>query len=352
MSRPRDQLQGLTLQGGWVVRERIPKFQSDTGSNFSTGYVVESATGEKRFLKAIDFTEALGASDPARALQILVEAFNLERDVLTVSKRMSCVVTAIEDGSALVGNGPNTQTVQYLIFELAETSLRRMAVGPNPLPMSTALVALRRVATGLRQLHLNHVAHQDSKPSNILKFGGIEFKVADVGRASIRGRAAPHDHLNYAGDPLYSPPELIYGQIDPDFNVRRLGCDAYMLGGLAAFLATQSSITALIMKELDVTAQPASWRGTYPQVLSQVRQAFERVLIHIDQILPPSAPYRAELLQCIAELCDPDPLVRGHPMTRAVQGGHGNVYDLERYITIFDILALKAKRFERQNSGP
>jgi len=352
VSRPRDQLQGVTLQGGWVVRQIIPRAQTDTGSNFSTGYIVESATGKQHFLKAIDFSDALRAADPARALQTLTEAFNLERDVLEISKTLSCVVTAVEDGSTVIGAGPTANAVQYLIFELADTSLRRLAIGPQSLPMSTALVALRRVATGLRQLHQEQVAHQDSKPSNVLKFEQEQFKIADVGRASVKGRASPHDHLSIAGDPLYSPPELLYGQLDPEFNVRRLGCDAYMLGGLATFLIMHSSMTALIVKELHATAQPSNWRGTYAQVLPQVRQAFDRVLVQMDQFMPSSAPYRAELLRCVAELCDPDPSLRGHPMTRAVQSSGGNIYDLERYIAIFDRLAMQAKIAEGRSRKP
>src|SRR5713226_5160652 len=276
MSRPRDQLEGLSLPGDWKVLNRLPRGQTDTGGNFSTGYVVAAPDGRKCFLKAIDFSAALKEADPARALQVLTEAFNLERDILNLSKRFSCVVTAITDGKVMnVGQAP-TDVVQYLIFELAEDNLRRMAVASKRLPMSLALKALHNVANGLRQLHQHQIAHQDTKPSNVLKFNGQQFKVGDLGRCSIKGRIAPHDAYKVAGDPAYAPPELLYGQLDPEFIVRRLGADAYLLGSLAAFLVTGTPMTTLLIDELDRSARPTEWKGTYALVLPQVQSAFAR----------------------------------------------------------------------------
>ena len=347
----KDHLQGLTLPDGWKVVQKMPKSQSDTGGNFSAGYLVESPNGTKHFLKAIDFTAALRANDPARALQVLTAAFNLERDILQLSKRLSHVVKVVADGSVLV-NTPNNnvpETVQYLVLELAEDSLRRMAVASRRLPMSLALKALHNVANGLRQLHGEQVAHQDMKPSNALKFPDGSFKVCDVGRASVKGRAAPHDHLVVPGDRGYAPPELLYGYADPDFVVRRWGCDAYLLGSLAAFLICGASMTSLIVSELDPSAHPTAWNGTYAAVLPQVRAAFGRAMDRVAQEIPPGAPYRDELLRSVRQLCDPDPTVRGHPNTRAALAGVGNVYDLERYLSIFDRLALEARVFERRS---
>jgi serine/threonine protein kinase len=350
MPRPRDQLKGLSLEGGWIVVEQLPRGQTDTGSNFSTGYIVESPSGQKYFLKAIDFSAALRDMDPARRLQELTEAFNLERDILNLSKRLSCVVTAIKDGTVVLGAGePTVSTVvQYLILELAENNLRRMAVLSKRLPMSIALKALHNIANGLRQLHQQQIAHQDMKPSNVLKFNGTQFKVGDLGRASIKGRAAPHDQCNIAGDPMYAPLELLYGQVDPEFVVRRIGADVYLLGSLAVFLVTGTPMTALIINEVAPSARPSEWQGTYTQVLPQVQSAFARSLDKVAREIQAEAPYREDLLLCIKQLCEPDVSKRGHPTTRFIRAGHGNVYDLERYLSIFDRLAFKARIFERQ----
>jgi eukaryotic-like serine/threonine-protein kinase len=348
----KDQLAGLKLSPEWRVLNVLTSPRGDTGGVFSTGYIVEHSDGKKCFLKAIDFSWALQAADPARALQELTAAFNLERDILDIGQSMSHVVTKIADGSTIVVTTRGSETVQYFILELAGDSLRRMAVNSRRLPISVALTALHNVSLGLRQLHGHQVAHQDIKPSNVLKFDGDSFKVCDVGRASIKGRNAPHDAFPYAGDPAYAPPELIYGQLDPEFNVRRLGCDAYLLGSLATFLICGMPMTALLMNELASTARPNSWGGTYKDILPQVRAAFSRVIDQLELTVPKGAPYRDALVGCIAQLCDPDPQLRGHPLTRAIQSGFGNVFDLERYISTFATLAAKARSFERRQAIP
>jgi serine/threonine protein kinase len=223
-----------------------------------------------------------------------------------------------------------------------------MAVVSTRLPMSIGLTALHNVANGLRQLAGGQIAHQDMKPSNVLKFPGGTFKVCDLGRASLKGRIAPHDTFQVAGDQGYAPPELLYGQIDPEFVVRRWGCDAYLLGSLAAFLVCGAPMTALLIDELHASAWPKAWNGTYAAVLPQVRAAFARAMERIALEIPGAVPYREELLLCIRQLCDPDPAVRGHPQTRATLAGSGNVYDLERYVSIFDRLGMEARIYERK----
>src|SRR5262249_27237780 len=113
------------------------------------------------------------------------------------------------------------------------------------------LRSLHHVATGLRQLHSAGIAHQDVKPSNVLVFDAKISKVADLGRASSQGESPPHEDHHIAGDPEYAPPELCYHHVVPDWNQRRLGCDAYLLGSMVVFFfgrcSVQSRIDALIV---------------------------------------------------------------------------------------------------------
>lgn len=192
---------GFNAPRGLESAAAVAPIDRGYGRHLLQGYIVESPAGVEHFLKAIDFSAALTSADPARMLQILTEAFNLERDILDISKTLSRVVTVVDGGTVVAGAPP--ETVQYLVLELAENSLRRMAVTSRRLPMSLALKALHNVATGLRQLHGKQVAHQDMKPSNALQFSDGEFKVCDVGRASIKGRAGPHDGMHVAGDRSY-----------------------------------------------------------------------------------------------------------------------------------------------------
>lgn len=49
--------------------------------------------------------------------------------------------------------------------------------------------AIKDVTHGLHQIHKEMIAHQDTKPSNVLAYGDRGFKIADFGRSSRRGQA-------------------------------------------------------------------------------------------------------------------------------------------------------------------
>jgi eukaryotic-like serine/threonine-protein kinase len=68
-----------------------------TGGCFSEAYIVEQAPGRQAFLKALDYSRAMNAPDPAIALQALTESYNFERDLLMTcsDRRLDRVVTAI-----------------------------------------------------------------------------------------------------------------------------------------------------------------------------------------------------------------------------------------------------------------
>ncbi|MBB4383256.1 hypothetical protein [Bradyrhizobium sp. SBR1B] len=98
-----EQLVGMTLDGGWKVVNKIAHVPS-SGGMFSVPYVVADKDGKEHFLKALDFSDAFNAPDPARALQNLTSAYNHERDVLEHcrDRRLSRVVLAVTHGYAQV----------------------------------------------------------------------------------------------------------------------------------------------------------------------------------------------------------------------------------------------------------
>lgn len=338
MKTPAQQLAGMTLDGGWKVVSPAPVALGQTGGNFSEGYVVQGPNGQKAFLKALDYSRAMEAPDPALALKPLIDSFIFERDLLAKcrARGLDRIVTAIGDGTVSVAG----QRVQYLIFELADGDLRALASASKRFELAWMLRALHHVATGLLQLHGEEIAHQDVKPSNVLVFGGVESKLADLGRAAYKGHFAPHEDREIAGDPTYAPPELLYRYVDPNWNPRRLGCDAYLLGSMVVFFFTGASVTPLLRKELhDAHAWgKGNWSGTYEEVLPYVRDGFGRVLETFKQTVDPEV--RAELVTTVSELCEPDPRLRGHPLNRV---GKGNQYSVERYVSQFNLLARKAE---------
>jgi len=342
---PAERLEGLTLTGGWIVMRRIPLHKNATGGFFSSGYEVETAAGRKAFLKALDFTESLKASDPAAALAIVTEAFNFERRMLAIcnERRLDRIVQAISDGKIdIEADGANPGgVVQYIIFELADGDIRRKIdlSGSAGLNTEWTLRSLHHIATGLKQLHGQGIAHQDLKPSNVLVFDDKISKVGDLGRASKKDERVTHDAEECAGDGGYAPPELHYGYLHPDWNRRRFGCDAYLLGSMVVFYFTGLNMTGLMFQFLNPSHQPHKWSGTYDDVLPYVRNAFDQAVEEFAlQICDPELS--KELSVILRELCDPDPSRRGHPHIRT---SSVNPLALDRYVTRFDLLAYRAK---------
>ena len=68
-------------------------------------------------------------------------------------------------------------------------------------------------------MHINDMANQDLKPSNVLVFRQNSSKLGDVGRAAYRGHSPPHETFACAGDPAYAPPEALYDYRDPSIQV-------------------------------------------------------------------------------------------------------------------------------------
>jgi serine/threonine protein kinase len=333
-------LQGLKLAGGWHVVERMTRPPGATGGYFSESYVVKRDDGVTAFLKAFDYSGALEQPDAASALQALTGAYLFERDLLIhcAEQRLSRVVLALGHGEVNVPGYEPLARVNYLIFERAECDIRRYRDSLDRLDVAWALRSLHHAATGMRQLHSCGVVHQDLKPSNVLVFSSTSSKIGDLGRASRQGYIAPHEDYVIAGDLTYAPPELLYGQYDPDTMMRRRACDVYHLGSLLSFFFTGVGTTSALAAELDPGHQWGNWTGSFSEVLPYVRDAFDRFLASLAEQLP--GEFASSLLVAFQQLCDPDPAQRGDPRARI---GNGNPYALERYVSRFDLLARRAE---------
>jgi eukaryotic-like serine/threonine-protein kinase len=165
------------------------------------------------------------------------------------------------------------------------------------------------------------------------------FKVGDVGRAIQQGIQVPHAEYGIAGDPVYAPPELLYGHFVPDWNTRRLGCDLFMLGSMLTFFFLGQGTTPMLMSKVPAQYLPRArggqWAGTYMEALPVIRRAFSAVLEELNLASP--VEFRAEVVKSVCELCEPDPLLRGHPLNR-----NQNQFDLSRYVSMFDLLSRRA----------
>ena len=336
-----ERLEGRRLKGGWKVMKKIVPAEGMSGSNFSIGYSAKHDDGAIGFVKVLDIARASIAPDPATTLEELTSAFNYERRLLAKCKDLSRVVTALGEG---MERGPDqNEFAQYIIFEFAESDLRHKIHFVRQFDLAVEMRTLHNIAVGISQLHSREIAHQDIKPSNVLMFNGEGSKVGDLGRSSELGAHAPHDHLDFAGDPSYAPPEYLYRHVPTDWKERRLGCDLHQLGSLIVFMYARVSATRLLNDFIPDAHRPRAWSGTYADVLPYVQEYFrlmnERVKPNIPEIV------REELSTAISQLCEPDPSRRGHPKNHLV----GNRFGLERYVSLFNRLALMARISMRGN---
>ena len=328
------------LAHGWRVTRKISKTAANTGGKFSVGYVVVNENGREGFLKALDLSEALGAPDVVKALSILGEAYLHERNLLELcrSKNLNHVASTISHGQIASGVLHDTLPVPYLIFELANGDIRSKLDLGNRFELAFCLRALHHCTVGINQLHAYRIAHQDLKPSNVLVFGNSFCRVSDLGRSTILGVDSPNDQLRIPGDARYAPPELLYGSKSTEWNVGRAAGDLYHLGSLAFFFFVKVGITPVWLTKLTPALQPFKWTQTYNDVLPFVRGAHDQAIEELENQVP--IEVRGDIIECVRQLCDPDPLLRGHPKNR---GPHSNPYSLERYITRFDLLARRAE---------
>jgi serine/threonine protein kinase len=275
----------------------------------------------------------------------MTAAYLFEANLLRMcgDRRMTRVVRAVDQGVTLVPNCA-IPTVEFLIFELADGDIRtQMAVGRH-FDIAWALRTAHHVTAGLFQLHRNQVAHQDLKPSNVLTFqNASSSKIADLGRASVKGQSPGHEELQIPGDRGYAPPELLYGDVSTDWHARRQASDLYHLGSLIVFLFAGASMTPLLVAELPADKHWTRWGEPYSEVLPYIRHAFGEVMMNVAEEFP--LDLKGDLSRIVRELCEPDPARRGHPKNHAARG---NPYSVERYVAELNVLATRAESMLRR----
>jgi len=97
-------------------------------------------------------------------------------------------------------------------------------------------------------------------------------------------------------------------------------------------------MTPLMMMSLEPALRWQNWKGSFDEALVFLRPAFADAVEYVSAELPNEL--RADVTSVLRQLCEPDPVKRGHPLDTRTGG---NTFSLERYVTRFDLLAKKAE---------
>ncbi len=335
-------LKGRTLNNGWKVIEKINKPDNATGSFFSVCYKVEKDK-DISFLKAFDFAKFFQIAEPGKqvidVMSDMIEAYRYEKELSELCKnRHVTKVSFVKDAGEEIVDGYTISVVPYLIFDLADGDVRSKLDFSKKLDFAWRLKSLHDIAVGLKQLHSIEVSHQDLKPSNILLFE-LNSKIGDLGRSICKNIDSPYGELPFTGDLNYSPPEIMYGYYENDWNKRVFATDCYLLGSMIVFYFSAISMSALLIKYIPRSFRWDVWRGSFEEIKPYIIDAFSKALSEFESILE-NEYLKNELRWLVERLCYPFPEERGHPKNIL---SPGNSFNLERIVTKFDVLHKKAK---------
>lgn len=344
-----ENLLGREINTRWKVIKKIEKGSDDTGGMFSVGYEVIDNNKNIGFLKAFNFKQVFKRKDEnmMQILNAFSEAYNYEKEILEKcsQKKLKHIVNILDAGTI-------TETgymipVPYLIFEMAEESLRSKLTEINKkVDVIWNLNCIHQIAVALQEIHNNDIAHLDLKPSNILLFDEDFSKLTDFGRSSMKNSSIKvyyEKNGNVEGDRSYAPIERLYGYNEGDWYNIKIGTDFYLLGSFIFQIFTGFSITTAIMANIDEQFYWNNWHGEYTEVYSYIFETYILVMQKFQSILKKQMDDNtaSEILKLVNEMCTPDINRRGDP--EAIKRKSNRKYELHRYITRIDQLS---KRLE------
>ena len=336
-SRLAANLQGKQINR-WKIVAKVEKLATQTGGNFSYGYIAEDEAGMLFFFKALNFYDIfLRFGGNFATLENLLREYRFESELLEKcsARKMKNVVTAVDKGE--YREPDEFIPVPYLVFERAEGDLRSHPC-MKVFDLELRLLLFKESVKGVSQLHSAQISHQDIKPSNVLVFATLLGKLADLGRATVPGDDVPHNYDEHAGDPGYEPIELKYRHCSPDWATRRFAADMFMLGDLLCFLLREVSYLAEFLVKIDSHHHPNVWGGTFEDALPYILKTHSEIIAGLKSVVPACIADR--LTSLVGYLCYPEPEKRGHPRTLAEKYAR---FSLERVVSDVDWMIQKLR---------
>lgn len=162
-------------------------------------------------------------------------------------------------------------------------------------------------------MHTADIAHQDIKPSNILKFNNGDSKISDLGRVIDNLGMSPFNKYYFAGDQTYAPLEVKYRLPFSDFYDYKL-IDINGVGSLIYQTLTGVSLTTALVNETSLIV-PNIMRFDYHDALPFHCTAFFTLMYRIQQECEQKfdVEVATQIVSIISEMCHPDMSKRGSP---------------------------------------
>lgn len=345
-----DALVGLTIAGRWRLDEKFHVGKQESGGNFGVGYTAtDLQDGATRFVKVVDFRSRLSNMSQLRQL---LEMAEFEVIMHKACMRMSKVVRMVGHGQLAFKTPASPDPYNYLclVLERGDGDIKsHVDFRPDRSPYWKFWV-LREVALAIVQMERAQLAHNDIKPSNVIRFpsdgASHNIKLGDVGRAVTKSGTGPFDGYAWAGDPRHKPLEALYGWEEPEWQNRRTAADAYMLGNLVSFLFSGASLTERVTNSLPPEYRHGRFSGSYRDLLDIIRHARNSVLE--DHVIPTfPVEVRQELGEIVRWLTEPDPQMRGEPNAR-----RAGTIGIDRIQSRLERLAQRAQIHERVTTYP
>jgi len=171
---------------------------------------------------------------------------------------------------------------RFLVMEYVEgRNLSDVVRRCGPLRIPDACELVRQAAVGLQYAHEHHLVHRDIKTSNLMLTRQGEVKILDLGLARFRAEQPTGEEVTATGVAMgtadYMAPEQASDSraVDIRADIYSLGCTLYkLLAGRVPF------------SDLDY------------------KSAFEKIMAHVQQPVPPIRRFRPDVPDTLAAVLD------------------------------------------------
>ncbi|NLU70456.1 protein kinase [Streptomyces sp. HNM0574] len=131
---------------------------------------------------------------------------------------------------------PALDGATVLVLERAEVSLDKVLARTGPRPLAGGPRLLAQVCEGIAQLHRAGWVHGDLKPGNVLLMPDGTVRLGDFNLAAEM--EGTHGYAPAFASPDYTPPELLWGELDARGRQVRPSVDVWAFGVVAHLVLT------------------------------------------------------------------------------------------------------------------